>query len=190
MVEREFSKTYSNPPYTEVTRGENSTFRHEITSSLNYTLRQRITHRERGSEETPLKDTSLTLSVGGDVEKTFLMHWKVRPGIDYSYTRGKEAGNSEVVWYSVYPKIWLERNLLRGGRIYSAYGINILQSPREIDLLYRENGFRKGITHQLQAGMDIQMGKYIYGNGNYLLRYEHTDDKLLQKLTLELRALF
>ncbi|MFC1584104.1 hypothetical protein ACFL5V_01005 [Fibrobacterota bacterium] len=195
IYEREFQKTYSFPVYKHLLVGERSTFRHEITATLNYTLRQNVSDRRRTSGEEQLNSNVLASGFGGEVEKKLRGDWLVRPITDYSRSEGTEAisgGTTEsaFVLQSLYPKLWLEKGVFRRGRVYVEYGLNYIWGEGQRNEIFKYNGFDKGLTHRVQAGMDFQVGQYVYGNGNYLLRKEPQSDRLFQKLTAEIQAVF
>jgi len=194
MFDRNFNKTFSIP-YTQKSSGESLTFTHELTSTWNYSLRQGIRLREN-IKAAGATDRDSALKLGGEVEKEIFKYWRLKPIADWSYTFGREGAVGAFTEQSLFPRLRIERDFPRGGRAWTEYGVNTIWGKGLTPFLLRESGFQKGVTHQVQAGLDFQLGKYVYATGNYLLRKEFPDDEipgkndLLQKLTAEVRAVF
>ena len=60
----------------------------------------------------------------------------------------------------------------------------------ENTLLNGSNDFRKGWTSRFQLGFNIDINEYLLSNLNYILRKEPNIDKLEQRMTAELKAIF
>jgi len=187
LFEREYFGSRIQFDRTEILRRQALTWSHDINDDLGYNLRQSILIKERISKLSGQSDSSLTYTLGGDFQFRIKVIYKLIPILDYQLTQGQsDAGSFEL--NSLFPRLRFERELMNTGRIFTEYGLNYVWGTGEGISRYNRN--EKGFTHRVQSGVDVQIGQYVYANGNYLIRKEPDREKLFQNLSLEVRAIF
>ncbi len=170
-----------------------SQFNQDISEDWSYFLHAFGSRNWRKSNESGPSDSTLSYGAGTQWEYHLGAFWKILPIFDYENSSGIYNLSANQPFesfglHSVFPKLRLERELFKAGRAFGEYGLKYLWGQGEPN--YRLSNYIKGRTHRFQAGMDMQIGQYVFANANYLLRMEPGREKLFQSLSAELRAIF
>ncbi|HLP40527.1 MAG TPA: hypothetical protein VK465_03385, partial [Fibrobacteria bacterium] len=99
------------------------------------------------------------------------------------------APEGELDLRGVKPAIKLEKTSLHNGRAFLEYGVVYLWGRGQGNF-YATDGFRRGLTHRLEANAHFQVGERMHLNFDYVARLEPGETRPEQKMTAEARAVF
>ncbi len=188
-VKRQFSKVSLPLLFEELRWYENARFTHAVNGRWSWAVRQLFEFRNKVSPTLVLSEMSDTYGYGVELQRHFTL-WSILLTGDYSTTRGVAESSRNFTQNSIYPKTRLEHKFVKGGSAYCEYGFNYLWGSGNRGALFLWDGYKKGLTHRVELSLSYQLGQYIHAFGNYVIRKEPGRQKLFQKLTAEVKAIF
>jgi hypothetical protein len=189
-IDRAYSRTAGLYAARERRFDQRADYRQEVGEQWEYALEQGYENRHRAG----LTASGDGLSESGSwiyglralrrLPRDFALEGRAQ----YQATGGRSpAGDLDLK--GVKPALKLEKTSLYNGRAFLEYGVIWFWGEGEGNF-YATDGFRRGLTHRMEANAQFQVGGHMHLNFDYVVRLEPGASAPDQKLTAEARAVF
>lgn len=191
-IDRVYARSAGFYAHREKRFDEKTDFRHEIGEAWEYALEQGFESRQRTSLSSPSasaeRDESETWTFGSRLLRRLPRDYALEGRARFERIQGNTP-TGELDLQGLLPAIKVEKSSLYSGRAFLEYGL-IGYWGRGEPSYYSTEGYRRGLTHRLEANAHFQTGEHMHLNFDYVVRLEPGSSRPSQKLTAEARAVF
>lgn len=189
-MDRAFERSAGFYAHREERLDERVDYRQEVGEDWEYALDQAYGNRDRTGLATAVAGVSRSESwiYGARLLRKLPRSFSLEGRGRYEVVDGV-APSGRLDLQGVRPALKLEKSSLYNGRAFVEYGA-IYYWGRGEGSFYATDGFRKGLTHRLEANAHFQVGEHMHLNFDYVVRLEPGASRPSQKLAAEARAVF